>query len=407
MRRNNSILMPEQNSLVKEKLDTSVPCVIICPGYHGHGAARSLGRLGIDVYGVHSFSQSPSAASRYWKQNFFWDISKKSNEESVNWFQDLADKIGTRPILIPTDDESCVFVNHNSKILSQYYLFPDQPEGLSLELTNKKKLYELCKEKSILTPMTIFPESREDVVDFIKDASFPVMLKGIDTVKLQKRVGVRMVIVKEAENLLKLYDDLESDEDPSLMIQEYISGGAENVWMFDGYFDDNSDCLFGITGKKLRQYPAYTGMTSLGVCEKNEEVTENIKKFMKSINYRGILDLGYKLDSQSGNYYLLDPNPRLGATFRLFVDSIGMDVVRVLYLHMTDQPVITGEILNGRRWVSEPFDIISSIRYWRDKNLGFGDWIRSFSGVREAQWFAKDDMRPFLKVWPSSFKHVV
>ncbi|MHA2153515.1 MAG: carboxylate--amine ligase [Candidatus Thorarchaeota archaeon] len=399
--------MPDHKVLIDEKFDTSVPCVIICPGYHGHGAARSLGRLGIDVYGVHTFHNSPTAASRYWRENFFWDLSKHSNQESVNWFKDLASKLGSRPILIPTDDESCIFVNDNSKVLLENYLFPNQPDGLSLTLVNKKKLYSLCNEKSILTPMTVFPKSREEVVEFIKDASLPVMLKGIDTVKLQKRVGVRMVIVKEAETLLKLYDEMESTEDPSLMIQEYISGGAENVWMFDGYFDDDSNCLFGITGKKLRQYPAYTGMTSLGVCEKNEEVIEIIKKFMKSINYRGILDIGYKLDSISGKYYLLDPNPRLGATFRLFVDSNGMDVVRVLYRHMTGQSVTTGEMHNGRRWISEPFDIVSSIRYWRDNNLSFGDWIHSFKGLEEAQWFARDDMKPFLKVWPKSFKRAL
>ena len=166
---------------------------------------------------------------------------------------------------------------------------------------------------------------------------------------------------------------METTLEPNLMIQEYIAGDAEKVWMFDGYFDDESNCLFGITARKLRQYPAYTGMTSLGVCENNEVLTKLITEFMKSIGYRGVLDIGYKYDTIRGKYFLLDPNPRVGVTFRLFVDSNGMDVVRALYRNMTGQPVCSGDILDGRKWLSEPFDIVSSIRYWRDKNLDFKD----------------------------------
>ena len=32
--------------------------------------------------------------------------------------------------------------------------------------------------------------------------------------------------------------------------------------MFDGYFDRNSQCLFGVTGKKIRRFPVDTGVTT-------------------------------------------------------------------------------------------------------------------------------------------------
>lgn len=392
---------------IQEKLETSTPCVVICPGYHGHGVARSLGRLGIPVYGVHADPLSPSACSRYWRENYFWDLSKASTSESLDWFLQLARKIKSRPILIPTDDDSCLFVDDNAEALLEEYLFPKQPVGLTRSLSNKKQLFSLCKKESILTAETVFPQSRDDVREFIKNCEFPVMLKGIDTVALQKRVGVRMVIVNDGETLLTRYDEMEARDAPSLMLQEYIPGGAENVWMFDGYFDSESNCRFGITARKLRQYPAYTGMTSLGVCETNETLLNLINDFMKAVGYRGILDIGYKYNPRNGKYYLLDPNPRLGCSFRLFVDSIGMDVVRALYCDLTGQPVNTGKLREGRKWLVEPFDIVSSLKYWRDGNLKIADWIRSFRRVEEAQWFALDDMRPFWKVWPHSINCII
>jgi predicted ATP-grasp superfamily ATP-dependent carboligase len=395
--------------LVRGRLDTSVPVVVIAPGYHGHAIARSLGRLGVPVYGVHADSRSPAARSRYWRENFFWDSEKAAPEDTVNWLLDLAGKIASsapRPILIPTDDDSCVFVADHAGALKEGFLFPDQPAGLARSLSSKQSMYYLCKKYGIPTPETVFPRCRDDVVEFMKDATFPVMLKGINTVTLLKRTGMRMVVVKDAETLLRRYEEMETPEAPNLMLQEYIPGGSEMIWMFDGYFDAESTCLFGITGKKIRQYPPYSGVTSLGICVANKAVQEQTTTFMKAIGYRGILDLGYKYDAKTDQYKLLDVNPRIGTTFRLFVDTSGMDVARALYLDLTGQPVEVGEHCEGRKWVVENFDLISSPTYCRNDRLSLWKWIRTYRGVQETAWFARDDPAPFLMMGWSSLRWV-
>ncbi|MGH2482248.1 MAG: hypothetical protein ACRDHW_21565, partial [Ktedonobacteraceae bacterium] len=80
-------------------MDISVPVVVIAPGFHGHAVARSLGRLGVPVYGVHANAHSPAASSRYWRKNFLWDIEKASPTASVDWLLQLSHKLGTRPLL--------------------------------------------------------------------------------------------------------------------------------------------------------------------------------------------------------------------------------------------------------------------------------------------------------------------
>lgn len=385
-----------------ESLDTSVPVVVVCPGYHGHAIARSLGRLGIAVYGVHSDPRSPAARSRYWRRNFFWDLLASSPEDSVERLLDVARVAGSRPILIPTDDESCLLVADHAETLGQAFLMPEQPPGLARSLSNKQSLYEICTRCAIPTPRTLFPQVRSDVERAVADLSFPVMLKGIDTKALRRRTGVSMLPVNDAGTLLRGYDRLESPKNPNLMLQEYIPGGSAMVWMFNGYFDRDSSCLFGVTGKKLRQYPPHTGVTSLGVCVANEQVATRTTSFMAAIGYRGILDIGYKLDSRTREYKLLDVNPRVGTTFRLFVDSAEMDVVRALYLDLTGHKVRAGRVVEGRKWVVENFDAVSSPTYIRDGSFTFRGWLGSYMGVREAAWFAVKDMRPFLAMaWRS------
>ena len=52
----------------------------------------------------------------------------------------------------------------------------------------------------------------------------------------------------------------------------------------------------------------------------------------------------------------------------------------------------------GRKWVVENFDLVSSPRYCRDAKLGIRGWMRSYRGVEEASWFARDDLKPFFSM---------
>lgn len=384
-------------------LDTSVPVVVIAPGFHGHAIARSLGRLGVPVYGVHADPHSPAARSRYWRKNFIWNIEKATPEDSIDWLLQLGHTLGSRPILLPTDDHSCVFLDSFADTLRETFRFPNQTPGLTRALSNKQSMYHLCKKHGIPAAETAFPRSRADVIEFCKTATFPVMLKGIDTLVLRERTGVKMVVAHDAETLLKLYDEMETPDSPNVMLQEYLGGGSRTVWMFDGYFNEQSECLFGLTANMMRQYPAYTGVTSLGICLTNETVAQQTRTFMKAIGYRGALDFGFKFDARTGLYKAIDANPRIGRTFRLLVDSSGMDVARALYLDLTGQPVQVGEPREGRKWVVENFDLVSSSRYRRDEKLGLRGWLRSYKGVEEAFWFSRDDPLPFLAMIWSSF----
>jgi predicted ATP-grasp superfamily ATP-dependent carboligase len=174
--------------------------------------------------------------------------------------------------------------------------------------------------------------------------------------------------------------------------------------MFDGYFDAESRCLFRVTGRKIRQFPPYIGATCLGVCRANHALADQTEAFMQAIGYRGILDSGFKYDRRTGEYKLLDVNPRVGLNFRQFVDAAGMDVVRALYCHLTGQPVATGAFPEGRKWIVENNDLASSVVYWRDGKLKARQWPGTLHGVEEASWFAPDDVAPFFSMWRYSFR---
>jgi predicted ATP-grasp superfamily ATP-dependent carboligase len=257
-------------------------------------------------------------------------------------------------------------------------------------------MFAIASRHNIPTPATLFPQKLEDVVEFVDKFHFPVMLKGIHGNRLFARTGYKMALAENKAALLKIYQELEDPASPNLMLQEHIPGNDDQVYIFNGYFNNDSDCLSAFTGHKIRQAPVHFGCASLGICKWNSEVAEITTRFMKDIGYRGVLDIGYRLDPRDGKYKVLDIKPRVGGAFRIFVAKNGMDVVRSLYLDLTGQeqlPIVPRE---GRRWVYEDYDIISSYCYFKEGTLKFKEWALSFKDVEEGAWFSWKDPLPFV-----------
>jgi predicted ATP-grasp superfamily ATP-dependent carboligase len=166
--------------------------------------------------------------------------------------------------------------------------------------------------------------------------------------------------------------------------------------MFNGYFNERSECLFGATGRKLRQFPAHRGSTCLGICAKNEVVETQTRQLMRAVSYRGPLDVGYRFDIRDGSYKLLDVNPRIGATFRLFVAENGLDVVRTLFLDLTGQAIPASQVCEGRKWIVESNDLLSCWTSFRKRHLGPTEWLRSLGGIQEGVWLDLDDPAPLV-----------
>jgi D-aspartate ligase len=393
--------MAPRASQASGALDTTTAIVILglSRGIFHHGAlgiARSAGRLGIPVYRVALERRSPAALSCY--SHGWRSIPADATADQVlETLRELRREIGPA-ILIPVDDAGSVFVEEQLGTLHQDFLVPHQPAGLAQGLSSKREMYELCRAHDIPTPVSVFPESELDVLGHADRADFPTVVKCINAADAPPSAP-RVAIAENRDQLLEAYRLMESPAGPNVMLQEYVPGTPETVWMFNGYFDDESDCKVGFTGKKIRQSPPYTGATTLGVCLANPTVKETTVRFMKAVGYRGILDIGYRFDQRDNQYKLLDANPRIGGTFRLFVGGDGMDVLRALYLDLTGQEVPATSHQDGRRWIVEPLDLASSVTYLRRGDLTLGAWARSFRNVREAAWFAADDPRPFLALW--------
>ena len=305
----------------------------------------------------------------------------------------IGEQLNRPAVVIPTDDAAAIFVAEEADVLQRWFLFPQQPAMLPRILANKKELYLLCKRIGVPCPNAVFPDSIDDVREFVKSATFPVMVKSAERLPESPRTSW---IVQTPEQLYGLYRRVENERGSNLIFQEYIPPAYGEDWFYHGYRNVRSDCCLGFTGRKLRSHPPFAGPTTLGQAVINEPLRQQAEALLQAISYSGIMDLDYRLDKRDGLYKLLDFNPRVGAQFRIFEDRAGVDVARALYLDLTGGRVPGSSPLAGRTFIVEPYDLLASLGYYRQGELTFREWRQSFKGTRELAWFSRDDPLPFL-----------
>ncbi|MDQ3762043.1 MAG: carboxylate--amine ligase [Actinomycetota bacterium] len=384
------------------ELDTSTPAVVFkldCNVMHhgGLGAIRSLGRLGVPVYGVHEDPLAPAASSRYLHGRWIWRPPADDAQRVRAGLVRLAERIGRPAVLIPTDDAGAIFLAEHGTELRRYYLFPNPPSDLPRRLAGKYSLYQLCRKLDVPSVTAALPGSLVDAQGFADQVGFPLVAKLASPWRSSSVQGLRSTsVVHTRDELAYIWRTCADHDGAALMLQEYI-GGSQNQaqdYFFHGYCDAYSRCRPAFVGIKERSYPAHAGLTSLGRWVDNPQLHRQATELVTRLKFRGIVDLDYRWDPRDGQYKLLDFNPRLGAQFRLFSDTAGVDVVVAAHLDLTGRSVPQGSPQLGRSFLVENYDPIAALAY-RRCGLDFQSWVASLRRADELAWFARDDLAPF------------
>ena len=379
-----------------DSVDTATPAVVLkldpnVMHHGGLGVIRSLGRMGVPVYGVHEGPMAPAAHSRYLQGRAFWQPGTQDASRITDGLVALADRIGERAVLLATDDAGAIFLAEHGTRLRPRFIFPDPPRDLPRQVAGKFSLHELCQATGIPSPAAAVPPDAAAAREFAARAGYPLIAKLTTPWASSLRSTTIITTPAGLDEAMTAC----TREGAGLMLQEFIPGGRDTDWFFHGYCDAASVCRPAFTGVKERSYPAHAGLTSLGRSEPNRQLRDQVTQMLTTLGYQGLLDLDLRLDRRDGRYKLLDFNPRLGAQFRLFATAGGLDLATAAYLDLTGQPAADTQQAAGRRFVVENYDPLAALGYWRRGELSPRSWLASLRGTSEAAWFARDDLRPF------------
>ena len=375
-------------------LDTTLPALVLWvspfPLQHGClGIFRSLGRAGVPVYSVVANRDAPVARSRHVTGKILSSAEwRDSPAEFIDGIMDFGRRLGHRSLIVCTSDEMAVLVANHRHVLEEFFLVPNVAAGLPAELADKRTLHDLCRRHGVATPESVFVDSMDQLQSTAENLKPPVVVKST-ALRGQPQSVENTTIVPTGADLLDLARTW--TEPFRTLIQEYIPDEASEDWFVHGYCNADAVARVVFTGRKVRSWPARGGSTAAGFTAANPELAELTATFCAKVGYRGIFDLDWRRDLRTGEYYLLDFNPRVGAQFRIFEDDAGIDVVRAMHLDLSGREIPSGNMIEGERFIVEPWDVASLIANRRRPQAWTGG-----VGRPRAAWLAGDDPLPVL-----------
>ncbi|MFF3610416.1 ATP-grasp domain-containing protein [Streptomyces sp. NPDC002580] len=378
-------------------LDTRVPAVLLRidrnPFHHGTlGAARSLGRAGVEVHVVADSEGSPVRRSRFVCATHPPPPPGSSTADIAAVLRRVAARISRPAVLVPMDDASALAVSRLNEELASGFLLPRQPVALTERVADKAELAAVCESAGVPHPVTLVPRSAAQASAAAARLGLPVVAKWSRPWLIPAGTGLRSTVVVRSEREARaLY--LRTEEAGSrLLLQAFLPPGHDRDWFFHGYVDRSGVTHGGGPGRKHRAWPRGAGLTVVGRWTPNPRLQSLVERLTEALGYRGIFDLDFRRDAEDGRYHLLDFNPRPGAQFRLFADGSGLDVVRALHLDLTHRPLPAPAPLPGRTFVVENY-------------APFGA-LRPRPAGRELAWHALDDRAPGRALWGLWARHV-
>jgi predicted ATP-grasp superfamily ATP-dependent carboligase len=311
---------------------------------------RSLGRRGIKTLVGEKTWFSPSGFSKYCGQRMKYPDPVSESTLFWDWLNQTLQQ-DDHPVFLPMDDAVMNIVMDNLddvKKISKCLL----PSKHAFDIASDKyQTMELAKKQKIKSPITYLAERDENVREIADFAEYPLIIKPR---KSSGSRGIRKVYNKG--ELLQTYKDIQNQYS-DLMIQEYIPlGNRYDVCLL---YDNNHEVKSTFVQKEIRHFPIQMGPSTVQESVKFDELIEQSIELLKPLNWSGIVEVEFMIDSRTNQPILMEINPRFWNSLDLSVQC-GVDFPFLLYQLCQGKEIqVTKQYEVGRRsrWLF-PGDIL-------------------------------------------------
>ena len=179
------------------------------------------------------------------------------------------------------------------------------------------------------------------------------------------------------------------------MIQDLIPGDGRHQLAYCAFFKEGR-AVGSMVACRRRQHPPEFGRASTYVETIELPILEELsERFLRAINYYGLVELEYKLDPRDGQYRLLDVNGRTWG-YNSLGCAAGVDFPYLLFADQTGAPVQSCRGKAGVSWIRLVTDVPTGVM---EILKGRQDWLaylRSVKGYNVEAVFSGEDLLPGL-----------
>lgn len=373
---------------------TATPGAVVVGGdYQGLGIIRSLGRKGIPTCVVDD-ERSIGRHSRYATHSLrVSDLSDPS--AAVDAVLAAAKRFGLDGwVLYPTRDEHVATFALERERLGEVLRVPTPAWEIVKWACDKRNTYERAEELGIPTPRTWRLEGAEGLGSV--EGEPPWVVKPAIKETFVRQTKEKAWRADSRDELRQLVDRAAALVGPGeVIVQELIPGGGESQYAYCALFRDGEP-LASMVAQRRRQHPLEFGRASTYVRTVELESLEELAcRFLRSIDYYGLVELEFKLDVRDGEANLLDVNARTWG-YHTLGSCAGVDFPHLLYLDQLGEPVAAGRAVVGRSWIRLVTDLPTGVLELLSRRTGLREYARTLRCSDTEAVFARDDLLPAL-----------
>ena len=363
----------------------------------GINVVRSAGLGGIPVIVATSDPCEPALASRYCRMGVMVPPLAQADAAAAA-LERIAERCGARLPLLFGNDDALRFVYAQRERLGKHFLMLLNDPSVAAALIDKDAFARFALERDLPAPRTFAwsdlaqvstPVLVKPKVKFDWDAS-PVLAQLLD--------GAGKAIVRP-NGAAAIADEVIARFREQLLFQEYIPGGDEALWCFDGVADENGVLLASYVGRKIRSYPPRTGDASYIELVHDAAAAEAGRRVSERAGLKGIFNIDLKRDPRDGSFRVLEINARYNFWLHLGAAN-GLNLTRVMvdYLVAGKHPS-SSRYSTTYRWLDPGLDLAAYKSLSRAGELGFARWAASILFARKIySVFSWSDPAPYAQL---------
>jgi D-aspartate ligase len=367
--------------------------VVIGGDYQGLGIVRGLGKRGIPICVVDD-EHSISRFSRYATHGVHVP-DLRDEERTVETLLGIGRALNLKGwVLFPTRDETVAALAHHRHRLAEIFRV-SVPEWSTVQWTlDKRNTYKLARQLNIPFPRTwtaLTPESLDEI-----DMPFPLVLKPAIKEHFFYATKVKAWrINSRAELHLMFRRASELTGASEVIIQDMIPGDGCQQFSYCAFFKGGK-AVGSMVARRRRQHPYDFGRASTFVETIDLPALEALsQRFLRAIDYYGLVEVEFKLDPRDGQFKLLDVNARTWGYHALGIEA-GVDFAGLLYSDQLAQSVEPCRGRAGVSWVRLLTDIPTGCLDVAAGRLRARDFWHSLRHFHTEAVFAREDIVPSL-----------
>jgi len=370
-----------------------IGAVVVGGEHPGLGVVRSLGQRGIPVVVIDD-QQCVSRFSKYSTRTVLVE-NLLDERKAVDAVLEVGRRYNLRGwVLFPTRDETvAAFARYRDELAAFFRV--TTPAWPSTEWAwDKKKTYQLAEKLNIPCPKTWNPRNLQELDELVPH--LPLAIKPAVKENFFYATGAKAWRAETPAELREMYSKAAAQiRVEEILVQQIIPGDGQCQVSYCAFFRDGKAHNV-LLARRLRQHPREFGRAATYVETIELPAIEELsERFLRAIDFYGIVEVEFKQDPRDGEYKLLDVNARTWG-FHALGSAAGIDFPYLLFADQMGLPVTESRGRAGLGWLRLVTDLPTALSDMLSGHLTLGAYFSSLRHTRVESVFSLKDPLPSL-----------